>query len=413
MRRLIPTPAGLGMLVLLLALTVLRWARVWDGTISLCLGVALGLTGKGETVLPGMYEQWIAVVVWWFFLIFLLFVVVRHTSRVQQRNNVSSSPGLIPRRLSSLVLATMLFVSLTSSLLVPVPPNVQGNLLNSRLLPPLARGMLIIDIGEDREGDGTSLEGRFRFLQRKLLDSRVVLSGPDEKGNEPRPGVSEGSRNDFHFLFGSDDAGRDVLSRAIAGARVSLGIGLAAALASLLIGAFIGLAAGLGGRWMDVLLMRLTDLALAIPGIFVAIGLVAFFGQSILTLVLVLAGLGWMGTARIVRGQVLVLREREFVLAAGLLGVPAWRIAVRHLVPNLLPVLVSATVLQFANAVLAEAALGFLGLGVQPPTASWGNMMGEALGSLQRGWWIGLFPGAMLASVLVAAHSMAEDSPGP
>ena len=145
----------------------------------------------------------------------------------------------------------------------------------------------------------------------------------------------------------------------------------------------------------------------------VAIGLVAFFGQSILTLVLVLAGLGWMGTARIVRGQVLVLREREFVLAAGLLGVPAWRIAVRHLVPNLLPVLVSATVLQFANAVLAEAALGFLGLGVQPPTASWGNMMGEALGSLQRGWWIGLFPGAMLASVLVAAHSMAEDSPGP
>jgi peptide/nickel transport system permease protein len=273
--------------------------------------------------------------------------------------------------------------------------------------------MLIIDIGEDREGDGTSLEGRFRFLQRKLLDSRVVLSGPDEKGNEPRPGVSEGSRNDFHFLFGSDDAGRDVLSRAIAGARVSLGIGLAAALASLLIGAFIGLAAGLGGRWMDVLLMRLTDLALAIPGIFVAIGLVAFFGQSILTLVLVLAGLGWMGTARIVRGQVLVLREREFVLAAGLLGVPAWRIAVRHLVPNLLPVLVSATVLQFANAVLAEAALGFLGLGVQPPTASWGNMMGEALGSLQRGWWIGLFPGAMLASVLVAAHSMAEDSPGP
>lgn len=411
MKRLIPTTTELGMLGLLLALTVIRWPRVWDGTLSLFLGVALGLTGKGEAVLPGMYEQWLAVVVWWFFLIMMLFFVVRHQTRLGEGKDVSSSPGLIPRRLSSLLLVIMLFVSLTSSLLVPVPPNAQGNLLNSRLLPPLARGLLNVNIGEDRVSDGTSLEGRFRTLQRKLLDSRVVLSGPGDVGSEPRPGARADSRSAFLFVFGSDDAGRDVLSRTIAGARVSLGIGLAAALASLLIGAFVGLAAGLGGRLVDVLLMRLTDLALAIPGIFVAIGLLAFLGQSIPTLVLVLAGLGWMGTARVVRGQVLALREREFVLAARLLGMPAWRIAARHLVPNLVPVLVSATVLQFANAVLAEAALGFIGLGVQPPTASWGNMMGEALGSLQRGWWIGIFPGALLASVLVAAHSIAEDAP--
>ncbi|MGA9120960.1 MAG: ABC transporter permease, partial [Bacteroidota bacterium] len=116
---------------------------------------------------------------------------------------------------------------------------------------------------------------------------------------------------------------------------------------------------------------------------------------------------GWMGAARIVRSEVLVLREKEFILAARQLRVSAWRIVVRHMLPNLVPVLVSVAVLQFANAVLAEAALGFLGLGVQPPTATWGNMMGEAMGTLQGGWWVGLFPGAFLASVLVAAHDLA------
>jgi peptide/nickel transport system permease protein len=113
-----------------------------------------------------------------------------------------------------------------------------------------------------------------------------------------------------------------------------------------------------------------------------------------------------MGIARVVRAEVVSLREREFILAARLLRVSTWKIITRHLLPNLRPVIVTATVLQFANAVLGEASLGFLGLGIQPPTATWGNIMGEATGYLASAWWIGVFPGILLAVVLVAAHSM-------
>jgi peptide/nickel transport system permease protein len=120
-----------------------------------------------------------------------------------------------------------------------------------------------------------------------------------------------------------------------------------------------------------------------------------------------------MGIARVVRGEVASLREREFVLAARLLQVGVWRIIVRHLLPNLRPVLLTSAVLQFANAVLGEAALGFLGLGIQPPTASWGNMIGEATGYLGSAWWIGFFPGLFLATVIVCAHLVGEYRSAP
>jgi peptide/nickel transport system permease protein len=132
-------------------------------------------------------------------------------------------------------------------------------------------------------------------------------------------------------------------------------------------------------------------------------------GQSAVTIIAVLSLSGWMGIARVVRGEVVTLREREFILAAKLLGVSTWKIIGRHLLPNLRPVLVTAAVLQFANAVLGEASLGFLGLGIQPPTASWGNMMGEATGYLGSAWWVGVFPGMLLAVVLVATHSVGEN----
>jgi peptide/nickel transport system permease protein len=152
--------------------------------------------------------------------------------------------------------------------------------------------------------------------------------------------------------------------------------------------------------------MRLTDLFLAIPVLFLVIGILAFVGQSITTIVVVLSLSGWMGIARVVRGEVVTLREREFILAARLLRVSTWKIITRHLLPNLRPVIATAAVLQFANAVLGEASLGFLGLGIQPPTATWGNMMGEATGYLASAWWVGVFPGLLLAVVLVAAHSL-------
>jgi peptide/nickel transport system permease protein len=212
------------------------------------------------------------------------------------------------------------------------------------------------------------------------------------------------------FLFGTDDNARDVFSRVVAGTRVSLGIGMSAALGALLLGAAVGFAAGMSRGFVDSVLMRLTDLFLAIPSLFLVIGILAFVGQSIATIVVVLSLTGWMGIARVLRGEVVSLREREFILAAKLLRVSTWKIITRHLLPNLRPVIITATVLQFANAVLGEAALGFLGLGIQPPTASWGNMMGEATGYLSSAWWVGVFPGMFLALVIVSAHSLGESA---
>jgi ABC-type dipeptide/oligopeptide/nickel transport system permease subunit len=292
----------------------------------------------------------------------------------------------------------------------PVDPNVQGNLVTTRLLPPLAAGYVreFLEPG----GPGPETAGRvdrwFTEANHYLLHRTVLLSG-NPALDPPSGGLPAGvAIREFRtvFLFGTDDNARDVFCRVVAGTRVSLGIGISAALGALLIGGAVGFAAGMSRGILDAVLMRLTDLFLAIPSLLLVIGILAFVGQSVTTIVVVLSLSGWMGIARVVRGEVLSLREREFILAAKLLRVSTWKIITRHLLPNLRPVIMTAAVLQFANAVLGEASLGFLGLGIQPPTATWGNMMGEATGYLASAWWVGVFPGILLAVVLVAAHSL-------
>jgi peptide/nickel transport system permease protein len=245
-------------------------------------------------------------------------------------------------------------------------------------------------------------------LHRTVLLSRNPPADPAAVGQPAGAALRE-----FRtiFLFGTDDNARDVFSRVVAGTRVSLGIGISAALGALLLGGAVGFSAGLSRGVLDGVLMRLTDLFLAIPSLFLVIGILAFVGQSITTVVVVLSLSGWMGIARVVRAEVVSLREREFILAARLLRVSTWKIITRHLLPNLRPVIVTATVLQFANAVLGEASLGFLGLGIQPPTATWGNIMGEATGYLASAWWIGVSPGFSWPSCLSQPIQWAGISP--
>jgi len=245
-----------------------------------------------------------------------------------------------------------------------------------------------------------------RFLGRmntKLLsrDERIVRFGAQP------PGVNEGQTR--IFFLGTDNLGRDVLSRIVYGTRVSLGIGFAAMCCSIVLGSIVGLIAGLLGGWVDRLLMRLTDLFLAFPSLFLIIALVAFLGNSIFLLVAVLAMTGWMGVARLIRGEVLMLRDREFVLAARLLGRSSVQIIRDHMLPNVLPTILLASVLQLGNVVLAEAALSFLGLGIQPPTPSLGNMIGESLAYASSAWWVGFFPGVVLSALVVSANVVAEN----
>jgi peptide/nickel transport system permease protein len=202
-------------------------------------------------------------------------------------------------------------------------------------------------------------------------------------------------------LLGTDAVGRDILARLIYGTRISLQVGLVAVGIAATLGTTVGLAAGYYGGWVDSVLMRTVDVFLAFPVIVLAIGIIAVLGPSLGNVVIALGLVAWTTYARVVRGQVLVLRELDFVHAARAMGVGDWRLLTRHILPNTLaPIIVLATV-GMATAIIAEAALSFLGLGVQPPTPSWGTMLNEGRGFLRTAPHISTFPGlAIMLTVL-------------
>ncbi len=205
----------------------------------------------------------------------------------------------------------------------------------------------------------------------------------------------------FAFPLGTDDLGRDVLVRILYGARISLLVGFVAVGIATFIGILLGAMAGYYGRWIDSLIMRFVDIMLCFPTFFLILAVIAFLKPSIWNIMIIIGLTSWMGVARLVRAEFLSLRERDFVLAAQAIGARDARIIFRHILPNAMsPVLVSAT-LGVAGAILTESALSFLGIGVQPPTPSWGNMLIAGKQTLGTAWWLSVFPGlAILITVL-------------
>ncbi|HEX8151769.1 MAG TPA: nickel transporter permease [Thermoanaerobaculia bacterium] len=208
--------------------------------------------------------------------------------------------------------------------------------------------------------------------------------------------------------LGLDDLGRDVLSRIVWGARVSLRVGFSVVIIASLVGVSLGAISGYFGGAVDVIVMRLCDILLAFPGILLAIALVAVLGPSLNNVVLALAIIGWVGYARLVRGQVLKVREMEYVTAAKALGAKSPRVIVLHVLPNVInPVIVMAT-LGLAGAILAEASLSFLGLGVQPPTPSWGAMLTSGRRYLGLANHLAIFPGAAIMLAVMGLNFLGD-----
>jgi peptide/nickel transport system permease protein len=210
-----------------------------------------------------------------------------------------------------------------------------------------------------------------------------------------------------HWL-GTDQLGRDQLSRLLYGGRVSLAIGFSAAGVSMTIGVLIGLTAGFFGRFVDDFIMWFINTLQSIPTLFLLLIVVALFSPSAFWLVVILGFLGWTGTSRLVRGEVFSLRERDYVTAARALGASRITLMLRHVLPNAIPIVIVITMIDVGTVILVESALSFLGLGVQPPTATWGNMLSNAQSYFHLGQHLVIFPGLLITITVLCLYLIGD-----
>jgi peptide/nickel transport system permease protein len=212
------------------------------------------------------------------------------------------------------------------------------------------------------------------------------------------------------YLLGTDQLGRDLLSRLLYGARISLGIGGAAVLIAAVLGTTLGLLAGYFGGLIDALITGLTETILALPFIVLAIAVIGALGSNLSVVVLTLGLTGWVSFAKLVRGRVLELRQEEYVLSAVALGGSDSRALFKHILPNVFPLIIVDATLQLGALILAEAGLSFLGLGIQPPTPTWGGILSEGQAFVAVAWWIPTFPGLLLLLTSLSVNFLGDFS---
>ncbi len=254
-------------------------------------------------------------------------------------------------------------------------------------------------------------QGRERYLawvggSMILLLVCVALAAPWLAPFDPLRAVADSFGDPFppqaRFVLGTDELGRDVASRLLYGARISLLIAVVATSLTLVAGVTVGLCAGYFGGWVDTALMRITDVVLSFPALLLAIALAALFAPGLRSIFVVIAVVGWTGVARTLRGEVLSLRERDFVASARALGATPSRLILRHLLPNVLPTILVMGALSTSNTVLLDAGLSYLGLGVPVPTPSWGRMLSDSQTYYRIAPWLMLFPGLAIVYAVVA-----------
>lgn len=260
------------------------------------------------------------------------------------------------------------------------------------------------------------LVGRLRQNPRIALGLTIVLGlyviaivGPGVTSNPNHQQLAERLQGpSLAHLLGTDNFGRDVLSRTVWGARVSLAVSLSATLLTLMIGLVAGLTAGFFGGVWDMAIMRFTDVFIAFPIFVLLLTVIAIYGSSLTLLIIFLGLAAWPLTARLVRAEVLSLVTRDFVLTARSIGASEFRIIVHHILPNVIGVLLVAATLRIGSVILVEAGLSYFGLGITPPTPSWGNIVAAGQAYLDTAWWISVFPGAAIVMTVMAYNLLGD-----
>ncbi|HKQ98736.1 MAG TPA: ABC transporter permease [Candidatus Polarisedimenticolia bacterium] len=293
-------------------------------------------------------------------------------------------------------LGAVLLLAGLAPLVAPFPPDLQEDVAGARYLPPLARAHAL-RLAPDRVRIVTG-------LRQTGSGYTALRAGDVEVGTGENLAAPPAPR---FYLLGTDGLGRDLFSRILYGARHSCWVaGLAVGLA-LLLGAGIGSLAALWGGWRDAALMRGVDVVMAIPRLMLFLLCATLFEPSTLLLVMVLAATGWTEIARLVRGSLLSLRGSDLESAARAAGARPWRTLVRHLLPQIVPLLVVAAVLRFADTVVMESAIALLGLGSPPPVVSLGGIMASGRDALAQAWWIAAAPGLLLAAIVLTLRAAA------
>jgi len=278
--------------------------------------------------------------------------------------------------------------------------------------------LLPIHVSGSLEGD-TEMDFGSKFYKNKLMLSGAVIVlvllivsllapwlAPYDPGQIDLTHVL--AAPSAGHLLGTDQLGRDVLSRMIWGARISLKVGFVATGLAILIGAMLGAVAGYYGGWIDSVIMRLVDIMLCFPTFFLILAVIAFLEPSIWNIMAIIGLTGWMGVTRLVRADFISLKERDFVKAAKAIGAGDLRIIFLHILPNAMASILVAATLGIAGAILTESALSFLGIGVQPPTPSWGNILTAGKDNIDIAWWLSLYPGLAILVTVVGYNLLGE-----